>query len=72
MDYILNPPPCEEDVKDKVESSPRVNTDLEIESHYAEVSFVDKPEADNDDEHELQSAKVPSIDKFGVDNDDEH
>lgn len=72
MDYISNPPPCEEDVKDKVESLPRVDTDLEVESHYAEVSFVDKPGADNDDEHGLQSAKVSSIDEFGVDNDGEH
>ena len=49
----INPLPCEEDVKGKVESSPRVDTDLEIESRYAEVSFVDKLDADNGDGHGL-------------------
>ena len=40
-------------MKGKVESSPRVDTDLEIESRYAEVSFVDKLDADNGDGHGL-------------------
>ena len=72
MDCKSNPPPCEEDAKDKVESSPRVDTDAEVESHCAKVSVVDKPVVDNDGEHKFQSAKASSIDKFGVDSDGDH
>lgn len=53
MDYILNLLSCEEDAKGKVESSSKVDIDLEVESRHAEVSFVDKLEADNDDRHGL-------------------